>query len=504
MTTKNWAGGSGAWDDAADWLPQGMPGVSDAAVLGAGAAVVIATTENETVASIALTAPTASLTVDGVLQNATVQLGSGQLTGTGTFDNVTFVGTLTTSALTIGGTATFEGPPGQPNLAITAPGGTLTGLYTSDLDTSNPAGLSAGIVLVGSPDLSRPVILQGYMASFSTFDVTGAVEGLNFVGTINLTPGGYLTGSDPDGPIHIEGGTLDISALGAPGISRTYPVSFDRSSGTLVVKNGQVVPIEGFRAGDTIDVKGVSVSGALSPGSSDTLAVGGAQLSLQNQSAPGATYAAVPDGSGGTLVTTTAEPAATVAFTDETTGVTGSHVLLAAAGGPSYLQWQYLEPAAYDNNDTVGDNDTVAMATRVPNVFLRGGGGTKALAVTSGQNVLDGGTGSAFLTGGSGADTFFLDVRIGNNAVWDTLANFHAGDAVTVWGWVPGMSTETVTAQAGAAGHQGATLNLSHANGTYTSEVTFAGLSAAQAAHLQMATGTAGGIPYLYLYNPGV
>ena len=36
------------------------------------------------------------------------------------------------------------------------------------------------------------------------------------------------------------------------------------------------------------------------------------------------------------------------------------------------------------------------------------------------------------------------------------------------------------------------------------SSVTFAGLSADQVAHLQSATGTVGGVSYLYLYNLGV
>ena len=91
----------------------------------------------------------------------------------------------------------------------------------------------------------------------------------------------------------------------------------------------------------------------------------------------------------------------------------------------------------------------------------------------------------------------------GTAQVWDTLANFGAGDALTVWGWSPGSGTETVDALDGAAGSQGATLRLANAQGGPVSSVTFAGLSADQAAHLQMSTGTAGGLSYLYLSNPG-
>ena len=211
-------------------------------------------------------------------------------------------------------------------------------------------------------------------------------------------------------------------------------------------------------------------------------------VTLVGPQAPGATYQASLSGANDILVTTTAQPAATVAFADQTTGASGSHAMDAASGGPDTLQWQYLDAGS----------DTVAMTAGLPNVFLKGGGGTKALAVSSGQNVLDGGTGGAILTGGTGHDTSFLDVR-GTAQVWDTLVNFGAGDALTVWGWSPGSGTETMDALGGAVGSQGATLRLANSRGGPVSSVTFAGLSADQVAHLQMSTGIAGGLSYLYV-----
>jgi serralysin len=47
---------------------------------------------------------------------------------------------------------------------------------------------------------------------------------------------------------------------------------------------------------------------------------------------------------------------------------------------------------------------------------------------------LDGGTGSNFLTGGSGTDTFFVDNRGVSADTWSTIVNFHNGDATTIWG----------------------------------------------------------------------
>lgn len=190
-----------------------------------------------------------------------------------------------------------------------------------------------------------------------------------------------------------------------------------------------------------------------------------------------------------------------VGWTDTTTGAQGTAAMPApGSGAPSYLQYQYIWSSS----------DGVNLSTSVPNVFLHGGAGQDALQVTSGQNVLDGGTGSNFLTGGSGADTFFTDAR-GSAVVWNTLRNFHAGDAATLWGFVPGVSSYSWdAAPAGAAGSTGATLRANIVGGSgragdgIDASITFTGLSVAQAQNLQFATGTQTAGSYLYIYNPGV
>ncbi len=102
------------------------------------------------------------------------------------------------------------------------------------------------------------------------------------------------------------------------------------------------------------------------------------------------------------------------------------------------------------------DNLNVSVST--PNWFIHTGGGQDAIAVSSGNNVVDGGAGSNFLTGGSGRDVFFVDERGATATTWRPAANFHAADAVTLWGvsqsgfqinWLDG---------AGAAGATGLTL----------------------------------------------
>ena len=185
---------------------------------------------------------------------------------------------------------------------------------------------------------------------------------------------------------------------------------------------------------------------------------------------------------------------AVAGYINSATGQGGTLPLEVVAGVPSYLQWRYIWSSA----------DGVALSSSTPNVFLRGGPGQDSIQVTSGQNVLDGGTGSNFLTGGSGTDTFFTDAR-GSAPVWNTLRNFHAGDAATLWGFVPGVSSYHWDDHIdGAPGSTGATLRANIVGGTgragdgIDASITFAGLSVAQAKALQVSVGTQQAGSYLY------
>ena len=470
MATKTWVGGTGTWDNGADWSPGGAPSLYDDVVIGAGADVAV--TGQAQVGSVSLAGPTAVLELRAASSN----------------------------------------------------------LYSF---ASVPAGgrIGGGIVLFGSSNASQPAKLGGFenltLDTDLSLDVTGAASlgsgntpfepyrvTLAADATINVAPGGnlaFFSLSSGAGTIHVASGTLDLTEryLLNPGVNSPLSVRMDDNAGRVVLGNNLLVTVEGFRAGDVLDFRNfMPPLGSLGippyPPGPFGAAVNGDQLqvsfngaviksvTLAGPQAPGATYQASLSGANDILVTTTAQPAAAVSFADQTTGASGSHAMDVASGGPDTLQWQYLDAGS----------DTVAMTAGIPDVFLKGGGGTKALAASSGRNVLDGGTGSAFLTGGSGNDTFFMDLR-GTAQVWDTLANFHTGDALTVWGWSPGSGTETLDALDGAMGSQGATLRLANAGGGPVSSVTFAGLSADQVAHLQASTGTSGGLPYLYLSSPG-
>jgi hypothetical protein len=165
------------------------------------------------------------------------------------------------------------------------------------------------------------------------------------------------------------------------------------------------------------------------------------------------------------------------------------------SGPVAGLQWEYVY--------TGGDN--LNLTANVPDVFIHSGSGEDAINVSSvgGNNVLDGSTGSNFLVGGSGDDTFFVDDRAPSANVWSTVSNFHAGDAATIFGITQsGFDTSWVDGQ-GAAGYIGLTLHVT-APGLPTASLTLAGFSTADLGNGQISTSWGAepdGTPYLYVHD---
>lgn len=111
---------------------------------------------------------------------------------------------------------------------------------------------------------------------------------------------------------------------------------------------------------------------------------------------------------------------------DTTTGQHVAAVGTAYVGPVAGLQDQYVNLTA----------DSLNLTATSPNWFIHSGSGQDAINVSQagGNNILDGGTGSNFLTGGAGNDTFYLDSRNAAAPIFSTVAGFHSGDNVTVWG----------------------------------------------------------------------
>ena len=135
--------------------------------------------------------------------------------------------------------------------------------------------------------------------------------------------------------------------------------------------------------------------------------------------------------------------------------------------------------------------DSVAVTATTPSAFLLGGQGADDLVATSGNNLLDAGTGPTLMIGGSGSDAFDIDAK--GATTWDAVANFHAGDRLVLWGATQGVCqlswTETQTQ---------AVLTVT-GGGVTSAGVGLVGVSAAQAHQLVVSGGTAGGLNYLML-----
>jgi hypothetical protein len=127
--------------------------------------------------------------------------------------------------------------------------------------------------------------------------------------------------------------------------------------------------------------------------------------------------------------------------------------------GPSSLGLTYQLIDSTQNAVVTGasSNDFIKVSdTNSVGKAVNGGGG---------NDVIDGGVGSTFVTGGDNHnDTFFLDGRAPGTS-WSTITDFKSGvDKATIWGFVKGVSSIDATFtnydHEGATGYQGLTLHF--------------------------------------------
>ena len=257
-------------------------------------------------------------------------------------------------------------------------------------------------------------------------------------------------------------GTDDLAGASAAAFSESAPTGSIASS-TVTVQGASLGAFEAGPVGlDVVRTGGTTLDG---PGNLDVA------TALQ----------------AGTQVTVTYHYVAPVLhYTDTTTGAVGTAVSDVYSGPVAGSQRQYIWSSP----------DGAAISSDAPDVFLHGGAGSDALAVSRGSNVLDGGGGSNFLVGSNGGDgghdTFFVDAR-GGAVTWSTLVNFHAGDTATIFGFHAGVSTSPWTESDGAVGYAGLTLHseTGGAGRGVDASLTFAGVSQAAAdAHWSITTGT--------------
>ena len=187
--------------------------------------------------------------------------------------------------------------------------------------------------------------------------------------------------------------------------------------------------------------------------------------------------------------------AANFLLTNMTTGVSSSAAGIAYNGPVAGLQHQYITVST----------DSLNIAAAAPNSFIHSGSGNDAIDVSGagGNNVLDGSTGSNFLVGGAGTDTFFVDDRAAAADIWSTVVNFHSGDDATIFGVTPSDFALDWQDGQGAAGSTGLTLHAT-APGKPAASITLAGYAKADlGGRLAVSFGNDGGGGGAYVYIHG-
>ncbi len=176
---------------------------------------------------------------------------------------------------------------------------------------------------------------------------------------------------------------------------------------------------------------------------------------------------------------------------DTTTSVTTTSAGDTYTGPVAGLQHEYVDITT----------DNLNITSLVPNAFIHSASGLDGIDVShaNGNNILDGGGGSSFLTGGTGNDTFYLDNRSPQTSpVFSTIVNFHTGDNATVWGINATDFTMLKLDNQGATGFKGLDF-ISSAPGHVDTSFVLAGYTSADLTNgrLSQSYGTTPNLPGL-------
>lgn len=476
MATKTWDGTTNSFDNAADWSPVGVPQAGDFAVINAGTVTARG----------------------GVLQGLNIEAnGLNGASGSLDLTDTTIAADTQITFLRTGGFAA-----GQVNNQgiITAIG--PVNLYSS----TGPTGIAGVLRNTGTINIvdGPALFVANSRPPFGSVQNDGVISVWNPSGgpqTANLA-----SLQDGTGLVQLFEGTHVIAPLNSGSQTFRFIAGAGRASSLMLNEVGSFQDrIAGFAAPDTISLitqPFTSYNYASTGASSGVLTLSNGGTALASIAFDGAyqqsdftlTTTTTGNVSSTTINTTVVPPAQDIELLDSMLDLSSLDATSAYSGPVSGLQRQYI----------LAGNDPAGIAALSNNVFLKGSTGNDALLVTGGSNVLDGGGGSNFLSGATGADggkdNFFVDGRTGTT--WGSILNFHPGDAMTLFGFQAGQSAFSWTASDGAAGFKGATIHaeLGGAGTGTNASVTFAGVSLADAqSKFAISTGTTGGAGYLYV-----
>lgn len=386
-----------------------------------------------------------------------------------------------------------------------------TGMITLTDDTGTPS--DAGGALAG-PGLTKTGVGTYTLASGSSYAMQNNLQSLLFTPTAVAGGGTRTTGFDLS--VSDAASTLTVDAKGAtvqvsgPSTMPTAPFIAGTSGRTVAVGNG-LSPFNGVTVSDSNAKPLVSATLTVSGGgtlSGTGLVASGDGVYTLPAAAPAALTASLQkltftaaaldgrDSATSTIKLDIADGAQVAS--DSQTAITAVASLPSSSGSANFtITDQTTGQQTFSNGDTysgpvqgLGQQLTLVtpnnlnITAAVPNSFIRSGSGNDAIDVSrvNGNNVLDGSSGSSFLTGGTGNDTFFLDDRALASDAYSTVVGFRAGDNITVFG-VDAMSFQLTTQDnQGAAGAKGLAYTFTGA-GKPNATVVIAGFSSTDLAN---------------------
>ena len=238
-TTVNWGGGSGNWNDGANWIGGNVPGAGDDAVINVASAVTITIQSGD------------NISVQSVTTASTDTL------------SITSGGALTVTA----GNSALSGPLSMTGSTLTANGANVN-LTASNNSTSAS---QTTLIAQSGATLSLPNLLS-YSSGGTEFQATGAgsVIDVSALTTITHLGGNWTVNAQ-------SGGEVDLSGL--THLTSTQGISFnDTGSSTLLDPNLATL----FGVSVNTDGSDSPVLNAWTTVTDGTISVSGGALTLPN------------------------------------------------------------------------------------------------------------------------------------------------------------------------------------------------------------------------------
>jgi len=449
--TLTWVGGgNNSASNPLDWSPTRLPQAGDTLIMTSGTIDIANNLAGDTLGVQSVTIDLES-GADVDLAPASESSGIPPMAGT-----VNAIGDSTLNLVGVFQSLNLVVVAAGVNLTVT---GTASGAYGGSI--SGPGTLINNGTLSVDGDISANVTGQGVIdishyhdASSVTSDVSGSIGPGQ---TLDITPG-YAATVIIDQPLSFAGTIVNADTNAIITLDGLTATSYTITNDLLTLYNGATVRNSLRIQNQTTaasDVYQTNAGVVVSYGDS----VNGVVLPIYSPALPQPPSGVLPLG-----------PPNNFLVSDQTTG--GSWQ---AQGQP------YVGPVMGLTSDIIiATSDNINVTAEIPNVFIKTGSGEDAIDVSkvNGSNIMDGSTGSNFLTGGTGLDTFYVDDRNAAQPIWSTLVNFHSGDNATIWGITANDFQLSWADNEGAANAKGLTGTFTGA-GTSTAVITLAGLTTA-------------------------